>query len=117
MSIDKQNLQLFVDESMIQQVLVNLVLNSIDAVKNTSNRSITMRAYVDEKMSTNIEISDSGYGIEEENLENIFVPFFTTKKKGSGIGLNLCKQIVNAHNGTISVESEVNKGSIFTITF
>ncbi|MCK4703141.1 hypothetical protein KAT55_07280, partial [Candidatus Bathyarchaeota archaeon] len=63
-----------------------------------------------------IMIGDTGIGIPEENLENLFKPLYTTKAKGTGLGLAVCKKIVDAHNGSIKVESKVGKGTIFTIT-
>jgi signal transduction histidine kinase len=70
-----------------------------------------------EKGKSVITVTDNGRGIVPEALDRVFVPFFTTKQGGSGIGLSLCRQIINRHNGTISVTSEPDKKTMFTIKF
>ncbi len=104
------------DIHLIEQVLINLMLNAMEAVKESENPYISMSAS-EENGRTFIKISDNGEGMEPDIQEQIFTPFFTTKKTGSGIGLTLSKQIMLVHNGNIFVSSETGKGSTFTLQF
>ncbi|MFO7824983.1 MAG: ATP-binding protein [Cyclobacterium sp.] len=115
--ITPEDLLLFADCSQIEQVLINLTQNSIHAVEDETEKNIFLRAFIDDNGKIIIEIEDSGKGIEEEALNNIFIPFFTTKKKGSGIGLSLSKQIMRRHKGNIQVKSTLGKGSVFKLIF
>jgi C4-dicarboxylate-specific signal transduction histidine kinase len=104
------------DQDQLKQVIVNILLNSLYATPEGGTLSLTVET---EKMAgerglnyLRIEISDTGAGISEEDLPHIFNPFFTTKgKKGSGLGLSICKRIIEGHGGTINIQSEVNKGT------
>jgi two-component system nitrogen regulation sensor histidine kinase NtrY len=93
--------------------LINLILNAVEAVKGVDEPRISLSASLTDHLE--ITVSDNGSGIEDEVLDKIFVPFFTTKKKGSGIGLSLCKQIIALHRGSLLVRSKVGEGSVFTI--
>ena len=104
------------DEEMIEQVLINLVKNGIEAVTETTEPLIQLIGSYDEA-SVKIEVIDNGPGIIREAMESIFVPFYTTKKKGSGIGLSLSRQIMQMHNGSISVDSEPDVKTVFTLRF
>ncbi|NHE58162.1 sensor histidine kinase [Cyclobacterium plantarum] len=115
--ITPEDLLLFADCSQIEQVLINLTQNSIHAVENEAEKNIYLRAFIDDNGKIIIEIEDSGKGIEEEALNKIFIPFFTTKKKGSGIGLSLSKQIMRRHKGNIQVRSTLGKGTVFKLIF
>ncbi|MBD3630907.1 ATP-binding protein [Cyclobacterium sp.] len=115
--ITPEDLLLFADCSQIEQVLINLTQNSIHAVENEPEKNIYLRAFIDDNGKIIIEIEDSGKGIEEEALNKIFIPFFTTKKKGSGIGLSLSKQIMRRHKGNIQVRSTLGKGTVFKLIF
>lgn len=103
------------DPSLIDQVLINLIKNAIEVVQDQSIARIEIEA---KKVDNQVQIivSDNGPGIPAEVLENIFVPFYTTKSYGSGIGLSLSRQIMKAHNGNISVSTTSN-GSAFTLSF
>lgn len=105
------------DAELMEQVLINLLKNAIEAVKETEKDSkiIVISAQKSTKGMVTIELSDNGIGIPPKVLEQIFVPFYTTKNEGSGIGLNLSRQIVRMHKGRISVRSEVGEGSVFTL--
>lgn len=109
------DLAINVDEKLIEQVLINLIKNAIEAGIGEADFKIEISAF-EEKGSVKIIISDNGPGISSEVIENIFVPFFTTKKDGSGIGLSLSKQILRKHGGNLEVMSEERKGATFTIT-
>ena len=100
---------------MLEQVLINLVKNSVEAVKQTKDPEISVSCHNDQESRICISISDNGEGIPADKLEQVFIPFFTTRDDGSGIGLSLCKQIVQLHNGRIEMESSQEKGSTVTI--
>ena len=103
------------DQELIEQVIINLIKNAIEAVSETENPIIQLIAHYD--AAVKIEVIDNGPGIIREALESIFVPFYTTKRTGSGIGLSLSRQIMQMHNGTLTVESEPGVKTIFTLRF
>jgi len=106
------------DRSQIEQVLINLLKNASEACMEQAHPEVIITTHHDpEKQIFFLSVSDNGSGILPEVLDKIFVPFFTTKPTGSGIGLSLCKQIMNLHGGNISVNSEIGKGSCFTLKF
>jgi two-component system, NtrC family, nitrogen regulation sensor histidine kinase NtrY len=105
------------DATLIEQILINLITNAIDAVKEQSSPEVRLSAYTSDEGKNIIEVRDNGSGISSEMMEQIFVPFFTTKKQGSGIGLSLSKQIMALHQGTITVSSIEGEGSIFRLIF
>ncbi len=111
------NLELEIDTYLIEQVLINLILNAIDACKNRSQAEILISAERNLRGNLSIQVKDNGDGIPPEILESIFIPFFSTKKTGSGIGLSLCKQIMTLHQGKIKVHSNLKKGTVITLTF
>lgn len=104
------------DVEMIEQVIINLLKNAIEALAETTNPRLSLIGRHDENV-VKIEVIDNGPGIIKEALEHIFVPFYTTKRSGSGIGLSLSRQIMQMHNGSISVESEPDIKTIFTLRF
>lgn len=115
--LNPNELILFGDQTQIEQVLINLLQNAIQALEDAEEKKITLRAFIDEAGKIIIEVSDTGKGIEEEALGKIFIPFFTTKKKGSGIGLSLSKQIMRRHKGNIQVRSKLGEGTTFKLIF
>jgi two-component system, NtrC family, nitrogen regulation sensor histidine kinase NtrY len=104
------------DEEMIEQVLINLLKNAKEALQETSGASLALQAHYHDN-SVKIEVTDNGPGIIKEAIENIFVPFYTTKRSGSGIGLSLSRQIMQLHNGSITVVSEPEVKTVFTLRF
>jgi signal transduction histidine kinase len=108
------HLVLEADPSLLEQVLINLIVNAIDAVKDRSAPRIVLSSAATEG-KTLIKVVDNGKGMAEEIIEQIFVPFFSTKKNGSGIGLTLCKQIMMLHHGNIQVQSVENEGTAFVL--
>ncbi|MBX2966005.1 MAG: GHKL domain-containing protein [Cyclobacteriaceae bacterium] len=104
------------DEEMIEQVLINLLKNAVEALTETPNPTLELRGLYDES-AVKIEVTDNGAGIIKEAIEKIFVPFYSTKRTGSGIGLSLSRQIMQMHNGSISVESEPDVRTVFTLRF
>ena len=113
---DSENIALFGDEKLIEQVLINLIKNSIEAIKETERPEIKIRVY-EADGRINILVADNGPGIKSEFMDNIFTPFFTTKEKGSGIGLSLSRQIMYLHGGNISVKSEPYVETVFKLCF
>jgi len=107
---------MYADPELIQQVLINVLKNAVDALNDIENAEITIMVSEDNSGKHIISIRDNGHGIPEENIDKIFIPFYTTKKEGSGIGLALSRQILQLHNGTISVESEPENGTVFAIS-
>ena len=107
-----------VDEKQIIQVLINLVKNAAEAFPSgQKEKRITLQAYRDDDHTRCIAVEDNGQGIAADLQEKIFVPFFTTKEEGSGIGLNFARQIMHLHQGRIAVSSEGGKGSRFVLEF
>ena len=100
------------DPKRIEQVLFNLIENAIDAMPEGG--ALTIRTKRNEEFAI-LEVEDTGSGINDENLQKLWIPFFTTKPKGSGLGLPVCKKIIADHQGYIEVKSEVSKGSRFTV--
>jgi two-component system nitrogen regulation sensor histidine kinase NtrY len=116
-TIIPDNLELSADEQLIEQVLINLLKNAIQALEKTENPRIELRAFTDLNGKILIQVSDNGQGILPEVLDKIFVPFFTTKQKGSGIGLSLSRQILRLHGGTLTAHSEPDIKTVFTLKF
>ncbi|MBX2817900.1 MAG: ATP-binding protein [Saprospiraceae bacterium] len=110
-----KDFQVLVDAGLMEQVLINIIKNAIQALENRPNSKITISVQKLDTENVEIGISDNGPGISPEILENIFVPFFTTKQNGSGIGLSLSRQIIHKHKGTIQVTSEIGTGTSFVI--
>lgn len=106
-----------VDTALVEQVLINLVVNAIEAVKDNPEARIVLSASTSLKQKVLIKVADNGTGIPEDVMENIFIPFFSTRKTGSGIGLSLCKQIMMLHKGSIQVQSTFGEGTVFTLQF
>jgi nitrogen fixation/metabolism regulation signal transduction histidine kinase len=105
------------DANLMEQVLINLLVNSIEAVKEREHPKIVLSAGIAPNKKVVLKISDNGIGMPEEVVDKIFIPFFSTKKNGSGIGLSLCKQIVMLHRGTIQVQSKEGEGTSFALQF
>ncbi len=111
------DLVLEADTDLLEQVLINLVVNAIEAIKDKAEPRIMLTAYISNNRKTVIKVADNGHGMAEALLDKIFIPFFSTKKSGSGIGLSLCKQIMMLHKGNIQVHSVEGKGTSFQLQF
>jgi two-component system, NtrC family, nitrogen regulation sensor histidine kinase NtrY len=115
-SINPEDLAIEADFAQVEQILINLIKNAAEALSDNENGTIHLKAFRADD-GTIIQVEDNGNGISDDIVEDIFVPFYTTKESGSGIGLSLSKQIMQNHNGTISVNSAPGKGSEFTLKF
>lgn len=105
------------DEKLLSQVLINLFNNAIDALSQTTERRIALRTSINPQGKFCIHLTDNGPGISPDNLDKIFVPFFTTKENGSGIGLSLSRQIMHLHGGSITIHSVPNLKTTVTLVF
>lgn len=115
-SVRPVELRLYADRTLIEQVLINLLKNAAEACSEESFPKVGIAAFRRDGVPV-ITVSDNGSGIVLEALDKVFVPFFTTKQGGSGIGLSVCRQIMNRHGGSITVASEEEKGTVFTLQF
>ena len=116
-SLTNPDLEIFADQNLISQVLINLLKNALEA--NESNYSGMIRIVASEGYNNHPDICviDNGPGISEENIDEIFVPFFTTRQNGSGIGLSISRQIMKAHGGNLKVRSVPDKETVFCLSF
>ena len=114
---DPENMNITADEQLIEQVLINLIKNSIYALNNKKNGIIQLTGFLNKRGRVTMQVVDNGPGILDDVLDKIFIPFFTTKQSGSGIGLSLSKQILRLHNGSITAFSVPDKETIFTLSF
>lgn len=110
---DNEELMIHCDNNKIKQVFINLMKNAIDAMESGGKIHINIKDGIEE---VTIQFIDEGVGISPNLLKKIGEPFYTTKEKGTGIGLMVCFQIIESHKGTVQVQSEVNVGTTFTIT-
>jgi signal transduction histidine kinase len=115
-SVEPETLELTADSEQIEQVIINLIMNSVFAIDGEKNPGITLSASLDEKGKVLIKVIDNGPGIPEEAVDKIFIPFFSTKKNGSGVGLSLSRQIMRSHGGNIRVNSKQGE-TVFSLRF
>ena len=116
-SVEPGSITIMADKELVEQVLINLIKNAIQSFDEQTNRIVEVSSTLSEKSRPIITVKDNGSGIDEEAMEKIFIPFFTTKKSGSGIGLSLSRQIMRKHQGTLSVKSKVDEGTEFQLKF
>lgn len=110
------DLEIVADKKQVTQVLINLLKNALEALSNTENGTIILKGEINENGRAQISVTDNGPGISEDLMDKIFVPFFTTKESGSGVGLSLSRQIMQLHGGSLKVDSKPQNTS-FTINF
>lgn len=115
-SVQPKNLTIDADENLLQQVIINLMKNAIDAVIDRENPTIKIQAFKTANQHACLQLADNGVGIPEKKLDQIFVPFFTTKPEGSGIGLSLSRQIMHLHQGNIELQSKENEGTTVSLS-
>lgn len=111
------DLILMADAALIEQVLINLVVNAIEALKDMKHAKIILSTYRKTTGKIVLKVADNGKGIPVEVLDKIFIPFFSTRKNGSGIGLTLCKQIMMMHHASIGVNIKEKDGTVFFLQF
>jgi signal transduction histidine kinase len=117
-SVTSDDIILVADDKLLAQVFINIVKNSIEAFGNCDEDSfISMSAHRNPDGRVVLTIKDNGPGMDVETVEKIFVPFFTTKESGSGIGLSLSRQIIRIHNGNITCDSTPGSGTIVSMIF
>jgi two-component system, NtrC family, nitrogen regulation sensor histidine kinase NtrY len=116
-SLNNPDLEVFADQNLISQVLINLMKNALEANENNNNGKIRITASQGSNNRPEICVIDNGPGISEENIDEIFVPFFTTRQNGSGIGLSISRQIMRAHGGNLKVKSQPGKETVFCLSF
>jgi signal transduction histidine kinase len=105
------------DINLLEQVMINLIINAVEALKDRPEPRIILSAIAGSHGKVTIKVADNGAGIPHELLDKIFIPFFSTRKSGSGIGLSLCKQIMMLHKGNIQVQSNPGEGTAFFLHF
>ncbi|MEI6047977.1 MAG: ATP-binding protein [Bacteroidota bacterium] len=115
LEVNPVSLEATVDQAMFEQVIINLLLNSIEALKDIKSPEIIIRIVNTSKQAVKISITDNGKGIRPEDIGNVFVPYFTTKANGSGLGLSICRNIIDIHKGQINVNSVADSSTTFTI--
>jgi signal transduction histidine kinase len=118
-AVEPKTLELTADPGLMEQVLINLVGNAVEAFQGGDHKEprVELTAGLDEIGRPVIRVTDNGPGIVEEAKGKVFIPFFTTKKKGSGIGLSLSRQIMKLHKGSITVHSIPDEKTVFTLKF
>jgi two-component system, NtrC family, nitrogen regulation sensor histidine kinase NtrY len=116
-SLTNSDIEINADQNLISQVLINLLKNALEANENNPDAKIRIIAGLNNNLHPEICVADNGPGISEENLDGIFVPFFTTRKNGSGIGLSISKQIMRVHGGNLKVRSVPNRETVFCLSF
>jgi two-component system nitrogen regulation sensor histidine kinase NtrY len=116
-SLKNPEIEVFADQNLISQVLINLLKNAIEANLDNPKAMISISADIDNNLRAEICVSDNGPGIAAGKIDEIFVPFFTTRQKGSGIGLSISKQIMKVHGGNLQVRSIPDKETVFCLSF
>jgi len=115
--VEPKSLEMTADPELIEQVLINLLLNALQALDQKQGPEIRLSARLDDRGRIQIQVRDNGPGISKDNLDKIFIPFFSTKDGGSGIGLSFSRQIMRLHKGTINAHSIPNEQTTFTLRF
>ncbi len=115
--VEPPNMEFSGDMELLEQVVINLLKNAIHALEGHPSPTLSLKGYLNKRGRVTIQVTDNGDGILPEVLDKIFIPFFTTKPKGSGIGLSLSRQIMRLHNGSITAFSKPGEGASFTLTF
>jgi len=116
-TVKPETLELTADPELIEQVMINLIQNTCEALQRIESPSLEVSAFQDQQGQVTISVTDNGPGISDDVQQRIFIPFFTTKPEGSGIGLSLCRQIMRLHKGTIQVNSTPNIRTAFNLRF
>ena len=116
-TVEPSGLYVYADRDLLEPVLLNLLRNAWQATKGTERPAIELRGRLNRRGNTVIEVEDNGHGVPDEIATKIFVPFFTTREGGSGVGLALARQVMIAHGGFIRLGQKNGAGTMFTLTF
>ena len=116
-SVAPETLELTADPALVEQVLINLLLNALDAVRGLPAGEVRLEASMSAQGRPVVTVGDNGPGIAPEAVPKLFIPFFTTKQGGSGIGLSFSRQVMHLHGGSIAVRSDPDRGAVFTLKF
>lgn len=115
--VNPAKLDASLDADLVEQILINILQNAEHALSGRTNASVSITGFMNRRGRPVIEVSDNGPGIPVDIVKNIFVPFFTTKREGSGVGLALTRQVMIAHGGNVKVTNKESGGACFTLTF
>jgi signal transduction histidine kinase len=115
--VNPENLEIAADKKQVSQVLINLLKNALEALKNRPGGTVLLKGEINSEGRAQISVTDNGPGIPDDLMDKIFVPFFTTKESGSGIGLSLSRQIMLLHGGSLKVESTPEKSTTVSLVF
>jgi len=115
--VEPESLELSGDPELLEQAVINLLKNALDAVADVQNPEVSLTAQLGKKGHIIIAVTDNGPGMDEEILNNIFVPFFTTKRHGTGVGMSLVRQIMRLHRGQVGISSETGSGTKIRLRF
>ena len=115
--VASEAVRLTADRGMVEQILLNLVGNAIYALEGMAKGSILLIAQLDDHNRLTVTVADNGVGIPPELHDKVFIPFFSTRKDGSGIGLSLSRQLMRLHGGTITLSSTPGEGTVVTLRF
>jgi nitrogen fixation/metabolism regulation signal transduction histidine kinase len=115
--VEPETLEISADPELMEQALINLMRNALDACEGRPEATVSTRAEIDRSGRVVLAVSDNGSGLTEEARRNLFVPFFTTKRQGTGVGMSIVRQIMRLHRGTIGVESTVDEGTVVSLRF
>lgn len=117
LQIDSNARELYADEHLLEQAIINIYKNAIEALTTSKNAIISIRSFITMDNQLCLQFTDNGHGISTDKLTKVFIPFYTDKDEGSGIGLSLCKQIMKLHGGRISIDSVVNEFTSVNLYF
>jgi signal transduction histidine kinase len=115
--LEPSSLELSGDPELLEQAVINLLKNAQDAVSESKSPEISLRAPLGDKGRIIIAVSDNGSGMDEDIRSNIFIPFFTTNRHGTGVGMSLVRQIIRLHRGQVGIRSEPGNGTEIRLRF
>ena len=115
--MNPQSLDVYADRDLLEPVLLNLLRNGWQATTLVERPRISLTARLNRRNNVVIEVSDNGPGVPDDVAKKVFVPFFTTKERGSGVGLALARQVMIAHGGFIRLARNASGGATFSLTF
>jgi signal transduction histidine kinase len=116
-AVEPAELDVYADRDLLEPVVMNLLRNAVQATQDIENANIDMRGRLNRRGNVVIEVADNGPGVPDDIATKIFVPFFTTKEEGSGVGLALARQVMTAHGGFVRLSENDGGGALFSLTF